>query len=150
MTEKKLSIRFKSELYEEIKARCAAKHTTESEFIRSCVEKQLGSDLEIQNELVSTIGNFRSELFGVKREIKIFSNLFVYWLKYYFTLSGADFDALPDGGAKTLAFGKGEARRNKFIEMYKLENKEYKALFEQIFADFMTEKQNPQEPEKKA
>lgn len=144
ITDKRCSVRFKNELYEEIKARAAVKNITESEFIRKCVESQLASDLEMQDELVATIGSFKSELLNVKREVKIFSSMFVYWLKYYFTLSGSEFDELPDGDVKKLAFAKGEIRKNKFVEMYKKENKSYKSIYEQIVADFLTEKEQPE------
>ena len=142
--DKRCSIRFTAECYEEIKARAAARKISESEFVRKCVEKQLSSDLEIQDELVATIGSFKGELMNVKREIKVFSGMFVYWLKYYFALSGSDFDELPDGEAKRIAFQKGEARKNKFVDMYKKDNKSYKSIYEQIVADFMTEKEQPE------
>lgn len=43
--DKRCSIRFTAECYEEIKARAAARKISESEFVRKCVEKQLSSDL---------------------------------------------------------------------------------------------------------
>ena len=148
----RIAIRLSNSLREILEVRAHAKKIPLSEFIRQSLEKQTSGDIEIQNELVDTLGQLRSEILNIKREVNIFSSMFIYWLRFYFTLAGQEFDAIPEGAARQVQFKKGDERRDKFLAMYKRDNTNMRTLFEQLFADFLTEEQGTKSsdiPEKK-
>lgn len=143
---KTLGIRVSDELNDVLEKRAASRKIPVSELVRDCIDKQLNLDLDIQNELMVTLGSFRTDLMNVKREMDIFSSMFLYWLRFYFTLSADSFDEIPEGVARQMAFQKGDDRRDKFISMYKRDNPHLQTLFEQLFADFaMKENEELQE-----
>ncbi|MCR5401898.1 MAG: ribbon-helix-helix protein, CopG family [Treponema sp.] len=133
---KTLGIRVSDDMIDVLEKISAARKIPVSEIVRECIDKQLNTDLDIQNELMVTLGTFRSELMNVKREVNVFSSLFVYWLRFYFTLSAESFDEIPEGVARHMAFQKGDDRRDKFLAMYKRDNPHLHNLFEQLFADY--------------
>ena len=133
---KVLTVRVDDEFYEVLEIKAKNKKTSISELVRNVIEDDLEKDIDFHNEIISTFGLFKSDLLNLKREMNVFSSMFMYWLRFYFTLSGQDFDSIPEGKPREIAFEKGEERRDKFLQLYKRENKQMKSLFEQLFADY--------------
>ncbi len=144
--ERKTTVRFDIELFEQLETKAKTKKTTVPKLIRKYVKDALEHDVEIQSELVSTMGNFRNEILNVKREVRVFSSMFTFWLRYYFTLSAQDFETLPQGAARTIAFQGGDERRRKFLAMFKKSKEIQSTLIEQLYEDEKKEnKITPQE-----
>lgn len=142
---KRITLRLTDKVQEIVELRANQRKISVSEFVRECLEQETMGDIEIQNELISTLGQLRSEILNIKREVNVFTSMFIYWLRFYFTLAGQEFDAIPEGSARQVQFKKGDERRDKFLAMYKRDNRHMRTLFEQLFADFMTESQTETE-----
>ncbi len=134
-TERKTTVRFDLETFSQLETKAKTKKTTVPRLISQYVKKSLENDLEIQNELVSTLGNFKNEILNAKREVRVLSSMFTYWLRFYFTLSAQDFETLPEGAARRIAFQDGDIRRDKFIAMFRKSKENQISLVEQLYED---------------
>lgn len=133
------SVVFSREELNNIRLRAGNLGITCNEFIRQACKDYMEKDLKVENALISSLERIESSLNHTTKKVDIFNSVFLYWLKFYFAFSSADFDNLPSREAQNQKLDKGENKRNIFLKWYKRDNQHMLNIYESLLGDFLLE-----------
>ncbi|MGN0731887.1 MAG: hypothetical protein ACI4MA_08300 [Treponema sp.] len=134
-TERK-ELRLEKEFLTQIEEKAALEKMSATEFIEYAIKKELYSDINIQNELLAKFELMHSDINRVSKNLDVLASIFLYYLKYYFSIEKAEIDNISPE-MRNAVFEQGEKRRNSFIANFKKENRHLKSLFEVLLADYL-------------
>ena len=129
-------LRLEKEFLTQIEEKAALEKMSATEFIEYAIKKELYSDINIQNELLAKFELMHSDINRVSKNLDVLASIFLYYLKYYFSIEKAEIDNISPE-MRNAVFEQGEKRRNSFITNFKKENRHLKSLFEVLLADYL-------------
>ena len=109
-TERK-ELRLEKEFLTQIEEKAALEKMSATEFIEYAIKKELYSDINIQNELLAKFELMHSDINRVSKNLDVLASIFLYYLKYYFSIEKAEIDNISPE-MRNAVFEQGEKRRN--------------------------------------
>lgn len=119
-------------------AKAQLEDCTASETVRNAIAEYLDKDTDWQGQLEANMQRLQKDIGAVRREIKLFSELWMHWTEFYFTYTRS----LGDMGEeqKQLLVGEGRRRSQLMVESFRKSLQARKpGLMESILADYLME-----------
>lgn len=129
-------MRINDDLRRKIEAKALNSGITLSEAVRVALNDFLHKDININTEILGTLSSIEKEIEYLQRQLELHSNLFVYFLRFFFAFSGKEIESIPKDARKQF-FDKGEKRRDDFIRLFKQQNISHVNIFEMMMNDLV-------------
>lgn len=142
--EENFHMRLNKELKKKIEAKAASEGMSLSEAVRSSLNDYLHKDVNINNEILGHLTSLETEIEQLTRRQELHSNVFIYFLRFFFAFSGKEIEQVPKEMRKQF-FDKGEKRRDDFIKLFKSQVSNHTNIFEMMLGDLITEPDNGKE-----
>lgn len=136
--EERFNIRISKDLKAQIDAKAMSLKITPSELARIAITNFIYKDVNISNELLGTLSGLQNDLEGIRRRIELHSNVFIYYLRFFFAFEGNELDKVPKEIRKQF-FAKGEKRRDDFIRLFRQQNVNHVNIFELLLGEYLAE-----------
>lgn len=133
-----ISFKINKELLKALETKCRAEQITKTEMCAIALEKELYKDVNLYNELLGTSQEIIRIQNRIEKKFDIYSSMFVYFLKYFFTAHMAELNK-ENVGSLNAAFAIGEEKKEKFLKNFKLENKQMTNIIESLLADYIAQ-----------
>ncbi len=149
---KELGEDFHMRLGKELKANLEAKALTMnlslSEIVRVALNDYLHRDINISTEVLGMLSELEKSLERLRRGQELQSNIFIYFLRFFFAFSGKDIEAVPKEMRKQF-FDKGEKRRDDFIRLFKQQTENRVNMLDLLLSEYVAQpvEQNVHEQE---
>lgn len=124
-------------LNEQLKHKAVLENTSVSNIIRTSVNEYINKDTNIQTNLFGSCEAIRQNIKKTEDKIDIFTNLFLYWLEYYFAYTKS-FGEMEDS-EKQAMLESGRKRQEALLARFKKQTKEKKKLFETLVCDYINQ-----------
>lgn len=133
-----INFRIPMQLKKDIDGKAKSENLNNTEFIVKALNNEVYKDINIHNAELGTLQEILRIEKNIERKIDVFSNIFIYFLKYFFAIHTKE---LEDKNVHNLndLFDKGEVRKNTFIKNFRKENKNVVSILETVLADYITE-----------
>lgn len=141
MSEKKytaVKCRVDEDLKNRILAQSELDGITPSIFMREALKDRLYKDVSWQGQVQGALEAMRTEVTKTRRDIKLFSDFFAFWVEYYFIYTKSFGDIGEE--QKIVLIHEGKERATAMLNAFKRKLKNEKpGLTEMLLADYMTE-----------
>lgn len=131
------NMRITDDLRKKIEAKARSEGISLSEAVRTALTDYLHRDVNIYNGILGTLSSLEKDMERLQRQLELHSNLFVYYLRFFFAFEGKEIEGIPKDSRKQF-FDKGERRRDDFIKLFKQQNANHVNIFEMMMSDLMT------------
>ncbi len=109
-----------------------------SETVRNAIAEYLDKDTDWQGQMEGNMARIFKEIQGIKKEIQLFSELWLHWTEFYFTYTRS-LGEMTDG-QRQLLVQEGKRRSQLMLESFKKVMRERKpSLVESMLADYLVE-----------
>lgn len=109
-----------------------------SSLVRSIISDYLQKDIVWQGQMQAVMEMLRNKIDRLNRDVKLFSDLWLYWVEFYFAYTKAFGDM--DEKQKKLLIQEGRKRTELMVESFKGHIKEKApGLVEKIVADYIVQ-----------
>ena len=134
----RFDLRLSKDLLTQIEAKALSLGVTPSELARTALNEYIHKDVNINNEVLGTLSILENEIEGIRRRVELQSNVFIYFLRFFFAFSGSEIEKVPREARKQF-FEKGEKRRDDFIKLFKQQTANKVNIFELMLGEYLTE-----------
>ena len=134
----RFDLRINKDLADQIEAKAISLGVTPSELARTALSEYIHKDVNISNEVLGTLSILENEIEGVRRRVELQSNVFIYFLRFFFAFSGKDIEQVPKEMRKQF-FEKGEKRRDDFIKLFRQQTANKVNIFELMLGEYLTD-----------
>lgn len=109
-----------------------------SETVRNAIAEYLDRDTDWQGQIEGNMARIFKEIQGIKKEIQVFSELWLHWTEFYFTYTRS-LGEMTDA-QRQLLVQEGKRRSQLMLESFKKVMREKKpGLVESMMADYLVE-----------
>ena len=109
-----------------------------SETVRNAIAEYLDKDTDWQGQMEGNMTRIFKEIQGIKKEIQLFSELWLHWTEFYFTYTRS-LGEMTDA-QRQLLVQEGKRRSQLMLESFKKVMREKKpGLVESMMADYLVE-----------
>lgn len=109
-----------------------------SETVRNAIAEYLDKDTDWQGQMEGNMARIFKEIQGIKKEIQLFSELWLHWTEFYFTYTRS-LGEMTDA-QRQLLVQEGKRRSQLMLESFKKVMRERKpGLVESMLADYLVE-----------
>ena len=109
-----------------------------SETVRNAIAEYLDKDTDWQGQMEGNMARIFKEIQGIKKEIQVFSELWLHWTEFYFTYTRS-LGEMTDA-QRQLLVQEGKRRSQLMLESFKKVMREKKpGLVESMMADYLVE-----------
>ncbi|MBO5690319.1 MAG: hypothetical protein J6R96_00475 [Spirochaetaceae bacterium] len=109
-----------------------------SETVRNAIAEYLDKDTDWQGQMEGNMARIFKEIQGIKKEIQLFSELWLHWTEFYFTYTRS-LGEMTDA-QRQLLVQEGKRRSQLMLESFKKVMRERKpSLVESMLADYLVE-----------
>ena len=109
-----------------------------SETVRNAIAEYLDKDTDWQGQMEGNMTRIFKEIQGIKKEIQLFSELWLHWTEFYFTYTRS-LGEMTDA-QRQLLVQEGKRRSQLMLESFKKVMRERKpGLVESMLADYLVE-----------
>ena len=109
-----------------------------SETVRNAIAEYLDRDTDWQGQIEGNMTRIFKEIQGIKKEIQLFSELWLHWTEFYFTYTRS-LGEMTDA-QRQLLVQEGKRRSQLMLESFKKVMREKKpGLVESMMADYLVE-----------
>ena len=109
-----------------------------SETVRNAIAEYLDRDTDGQGQIAGNMARIFKEIQGIKKEIQVFSELWLHWTEFYFTYTRS-LGEMTDA-QRQLLVQEGKRRSQLMLESFKKVMRERKpGLVESMLADYLVE-----------
>lgn len=109
-----------------------------SETVRNAIAEYLDKDTDWQGQMEGNMARIFKEIQGIKKEIQLFSELWIHWTEFYFTYTRS-LGEMTDA-QRQLLVQEGKRRSQLMLESFKKVMRERKpSLVESMLADYLVE-----------
>lgn len=123
---------------ERLEAKAKLEDASASETVRNAIAEYLDRDTDWQGQLEGNFSKMFRELQTLKREIQVFTELWLHWTEFYFTYTRSLGDMTD--AQRQLLVQEGKRRAQLMTESFKKALREKKpGLVESILADYLVE-----------
>ena len=129
-----VSFKINRELNKVLEKKARLEQVTKTDLCQKALENELYKDTNIQNELLGSTQAIIKNQKRLEKKFDVYSTMFIYFLKYFFTAHKIEFE-----NSKSSSFEIGEERKNKFIDNFKLENRQMSNIIEALLADYVAQ-----------
>jgi hypothetical protein len=132
--DEKISFWVSQELWDAITGRATSKHCSVSAVMRTTVDDHLLKEINDANLIVEHMPKIMRKLERLQGSVELSSELFIYWLKYFFAYYVSE---LPSEEIQVKKIKSGEMMKNQMLEHFKkhkTENK--KSWLEQLIMEY--------------
>lgn len=124
-------------LNNQLKHKAMLENTSVSNIIRTSVNEYINKDVNIQTNLFASCEAIRQKIKKTEDKLDLFTNLFIYWLEYYFAYTKS-FGEMDDSEKQTM-LESGRKRQEALITRFKKQMKDKKKLFETLICDYINQ-----------
>lgn len=133
-------LRLDGNTQQRLHAKAQMEDSTPSETARNAIAEYLDKDTAWQGQMEGNFSRIFKDMQSLKREIQMFSELWIHWTEFYFTYTKSLGD-MTDGQRQFLV-QEGRRRSQLMIESFKKGIRERKpGLVESMLADYLVEEE---------
>lgn len=129
-----VSFKINRELNKVLEKKAKLEQVTKTDLCQKALENELYKDTNIQNELLGATQAIIKNQKRLEKKFDVYSTMFIYFLKYFFTAHSVEFEK-----SNHKNFEAGEERKEKFIQNFKMENKQMSNIIEALLADYVAQ-----------
>lgn len=133
---KTFTIRVDNDLRKVVDIKAAQLHLSCGELIRRALKEYLYKDSNISNELLSSVQGLKKDLESQKRRLELHSNMFLYYLRFFFAFNEDIIKDIPNEMRKQF-FDRGERRRDDFINLFRNQKISRTNYLELLLGEFL-------------
>lgn len=134
----RFTFRMPREIDKDLTHRAMCDKVTKSELCLSYIRKELYKDVDIENAQLGALQELLTMNHRIEKKLDTFSNLFIYYLKYFFATHAKEIDKKVVGNIDEL-MEKGETNKDIFIKNFKAKNVHMTSLIESLLADYISQ-----------
>lgn len=135
---KTFTIRVDNDLRKVVDIKAAQMHLSCGELIRRALKEYLYKDSNISNELLSSVQGLKKDLESQKRRLELHSNMFLYYLRFFFAFNEDVIKDIPNEMRKQF-FDRGERRRDDFINLFRNQKISRTNYLELLLGEFLAD-----------
>lgn len=135
---KTFTIRVDNDLRKVVDIKAAQLHLSCGELIRRALKEYLYKDSNISNELLSSVQGLKKDLESQKRRLELHSNMFLYYLRFFFAFNEDVIKDIPNEMRKQF-FDRGERRRDDFINLFRNQKISRTNYLELLLGEFLAD-----------
>lgn len=123
---------------QDLSKRAAFENLSKSELCLNYIRNELYKDVNIENAQLGALQELLTLSHKLEKKLDVFSNIFIYYLKYFFATHAKELDKDIVGNINEL-MEKGEINKDIFIKNFKTKNNHMTSLIESLLADFIAQ-----------
>lgn len=125
-----------------LEAQAQLEDTSSSEIARNAIAEYLDKDCAWQGQIEGNFSRIFKDIQSLKREIQMFSELWIHWTEFYFTYTRSFGGDMTDA-QKQLLVQEGKRRSQLMLESFKKGLRDRKpGLVESMLADYLVEEES--------
>jgi hypothetical protein len=132
----RIGMRINEAILKQIQACAAVENCSATDLITRAITEYINKDTLIQPQIFGAIEALRGDIKFIDKKVELFSNLWVYWLQFYFAFTPS-YSGNPEEAKAFIESSK--RRRTAMLDSFRKDMKTQPKLIEMLLADYLAE-----------